>query len=142
MMKDLLSFHLILAVGLTTTMFIACSGGNKQQQKPYFTTLPKTETVETKTEKAETKKENVETLGTWADDYTAGLLWQIVEKKNGIYILMANQKFHRELKKTIRDGNVIYVETNNWEEYYRILPDGNLAVFDNYGYIATYKKIK
>ena len=26
------------------------------------------------------------------------------------------------------------------EEYYQILPNGNLAVFDNYGYIATYKK--
>jgi len=83
-------------------------------------------------------KENVVILGTWADDSNAGLL-QIVEKKNDIY-LIKNQKFDYKLKKTIRNGNVIYINTNNMEEYYQILPDGNLAVFDKFGYIRTYNK--
>jgi len=46
------------------------------------------------------------------------------------------------LRKTTKNGNVIYINTENNEEYYQIKPNGNLDVFDNYGYIATYKKTR
>jgi len=162
-----------IVICFTVTMLISCNSKSKQEQKTVSHILPETkiseaiaEEPEAKTDTSEiesladdfteifeaiakgskAKTETFEILGTWADDFTAGLLWRIIKKENGSYILEMGTPWrsHRRLRKTKRNGKEIYIDTEslNEEEYYRIEPNGNLAVFDNHGYIATYKKIK
>lgn len=45
------------------------------------------------------------------------------------------------LKRIIKYGVTIYKNSDSYyDDYYIINQDNNLEVFDNYGYIATYKR--
>ena len=40
-----------------------------------------------------------------------------------------------------QDKSIFYVTDYGYEEYYIVTKNGNLNVYDNLGYIATYKKV-
>jgi len=88
-------------------------------------------------------------VGVWADDFTTGLLWRILKDDKEKYILEMGEvgssmwKHPHKLVKTKKNGQIVYKDVEeDCEEYYRIDSNGNLLVYDNYGYIATYKKVK
>jgi len=117
-------------------------------RQPLETSVANTDKVENKptktntAEKKEVKTEKVVVLGIWADDMTAGVVWRIIKKENGVHMLEIGRpwQYPKELKKITKNGKVVYLDTDNNEEYYRIDSNGDLSVFDNYGYITTYKK--
>jgi hypothetical protein len=128
-----------IVICLEETLFFYCNSGSKPQQEAVHSVLPQTETVEV-------QAEPVEVLGIWADDFTIGLFWRIIKIENGKHVLESGNKHnwtpYYVLTKTTKNGKVIFLDNENGEEYYRIEPNGDLAVFDIYGYITTFKKSK
>ncbi len=95
------------------------------------------------------KYEDKKSLGIWADDFNKGILWQIQKNDNGLYILQMSKVnsskwiYNHKLKRIKKNGQIVYDDIEEgYDEYYQIDNSGNLSVFDNWGYIATYKKAK
>lgn len=88
-------------------------------------------------------------VGIWADDYTKGLLWRIRKDPDLGYVLdigdiSDTSKWIRSttLKEEYLNGFRVFFDKVNTAQYYIIEKNGNLSAFDNYGWIATYKKIE
>ena len=88
-------------------------------------------------------------VGIWEDDYTQGMLWRIRKDPNLGYVLdigdiRDTSKWIRSttLKEEYLNGYRVFFDKGNIEQYYIVEKNGNLSVFDNYGWIATYRKIK
>jgi ribosomal protein S27E len=89
-------------------------------------------------------------IGVWADDFTKGIIWRIRIDNNANYILeLGENQSNRwinphKLVKISKNGQVCYddLDDEDRDEHYRIEDNGDLSVYDNYGYIATYKKVK
>lgn len=88
-------------------------------------------------------------VGIWEDDYTQGMLWRIRKDPNLGYVLdigdiRDTSKWIRSttLKEEYLNGYSVFFDKGNIEQYYIVEKNGNLSVFDNYGWIATYRKIK
>ena len=93
------------------------------------------------------EQENFEILGTWADDFNKGVLWRILKSKNERYVLEIGHTQSREwrrssgLVKTQKNRSMVYEDRESGrDEYYKIESNGNLSVYDDLGYVATYKK--
>lgn len=88
-------------------------------------------------------------VGIWEDDYTQGLLWRIRKDPKLGYVLdigdiSDTSKWIRSttLQEEYLNGYRVFFDKGNIEQYYIVEENGNLSVFDNYGWIATYRKIK
>jgi hypothetical protein len=84
-------------------------------------------------------------IGVWADDFHDGIYHRIIESPKGVFTMeMGDKRSWIEqcsLKRIIKNGVTIYKNSDyGYDDYYIINQDNNLEVFDNYGYIATYKR--
>lgn len=84
-------------------------------------------------------------IGVWADDFHDGIYHRIIESPKGVFTMeMGDKRSWIEewsLERIIKNGVTIYKNSDyNYDDYYIINQDNNLEVFDNYGYIATYKR--
>ena len=84
-------------------------------------------------------------IGVWADDFHDGIYHRIIESPKGVFTMeMGDKRSWIEqcsLKRIIKNGVTIYKNSEyGYDDYYIINQDNNLEVFDNYGYIATYKR--
>lgn len=84
-------------------------------------------------------------IGVWADDFFDGIYHRIIESPKGVFTMeMGDKRSWIEewsLERIIKNGVTIYKNSDyNYDDYYIINQDNNLEVFDNYGYIATYKR--
>lgn len=84
-------------------------------------------------------------IGVWADDFHDGIYHRIIESPKGVFTMeMGDKRSWIEewsLERIIKNGVTIYKNSDyGYDDYYIINQDNNLEVFDNYGYIATYKR--
>ena len=84
-------------------------------------------------------------IGVWADDFHDGIYHRIIESPKGVFTMEIGDKRRWieqcSLKQIIKNGVTIYKKSDDgYDDYYIINQDNNLEVFDNYGYIATYKR--
>ena len=84
-------------------------------------------------------------IGVWADDFHDGIYHRIIESPKGVFTMEMGDKRRWieqcSLKRIIKNGVTIYKNSDSYyDDYYIINQDNNLEVFDNYGYIATYKR--
>lgn len=84
-------------------------------------------------------------IGIWADDFHDGIYHRIIESPKGAFTMeMGDKRSWIEqcsLERIIKYGVTIYKNSDyGYDDYYIINQDNNLEVFDNYGYIATYKR--
>lgn len=84
-------------------------------------------------------------IGVWADDFHDGIYHRIIESPKGVFTMeMGDRRSWIEqcsLERIIKYGVTIYKNSDyGYDDYYIINQDNNLEVFDNYGYIATYKR--
>ena len=84
-------------------------------------------------------------IGVWADDFNDGIYHRIIESPKGVFTMEIGDKRRWieqcSLKRIIKNGVTIYKNSDDgYDDYYIINQDNNLEVFDNYGYIATYKR--
>lgn len=84
-------------------------------------------------------------IGVWADDFNDGVYHRIIESPKGVFTMEMGDKRRWieqcSLKQIIKNGVTIYKNSDyGYDDYYIINQDNNLEVFDNYGYIATYKR--
>lgn len=84
-------------------------------------------------------------IGVWADDFHDGIYHRIIESPKGAFTMeMGDKRSWIEqcsLERIIKYGVTIYKNSDyGYDDYYIINQDNNLEVFDNYGYIATYKR--
>lgn len=84
-------------------------------------------------------------IGVCADDFHDGIYHRIIESPKGVFTMEIGDKRRWieqcSLKRIIKNGVTIYKNSNyGYDDYYIINQDNNLEVFDNYGYIATYKR--
>lgn len=84
-------------------------------------------------------------IGVWADDFHDGIYHRIIESPKGVFTMeMGDKRSWIEqcsLKRIIKNGVTIYKNSDyDYDDYYIINQYNNLEVFDNYGYIATYKR--
>lgn len=84
-------------------------------------------------------------IGVWADDFNDGIYHRIIESPKGVFTMEIGDKRRWieewSLKRIIKNGVTIYKNSDSYyDDYYIINQDNNLEVFDNYGYIATYKR--
>ena len=84
-------------------------------------------------------------IGVWADDFHDGIYRRIIESPKGVFTMEMGDKRRWieqcSLKRIIKNGVTIYKNSDSYyDDYYIINQDNNLEVFDNYGYIATYKR--
>lgn len=84
-------------------------------------------------------------IGVWADDFHDGIYHRIIESPKGVFTMEIGDKRRWieqcSLKRIIKNGVTIYKNSDyGYDDYYIINQDNNLEVFDNYGYIATYKR--
>lgn len=105
----------------------------------------------TPTESNRANSENIKShdskkiIGVWADDFHDGIYHRIIESPKGVFIMeMGDKRSWIEqcsLKRIIKNGVTIYKNSDSYyDDYYIINQYNNLEVFDNYGYIATYKR--
>lgn len=105
----------------------------------------------TPTESNRANSENIKShdskkiIGVWADDFHDGIYHRIIESPKGVFTMeMGDKRSWIEewsLERIIKNGVTIYKNSDyNYDDYYIINQDNNLEVFDNYGYIATYKR--
>lgn len=105
----------------------------------------------TPTESNRANSENIKShdskkiIGVWADDFHDGIYHRIIESPKGVFTMeMGDKRSWIEqcsLKRIIKYGVTIYKNSDSYyDDYYIINQDNNLEVFDNYGYIATYKR--
>lgn len=88
-------------------------------------------------------------VGCWADDFTDGLLWRIHKDLSVGYVLEIGDikdtsRWMRSstLREEYMNGFRVFFDKERPEEFYIVERNGDLSVFDTYGHIATYKKIK
>lgn len=84
-------------------------------------------------------------IGVWADDFHDGIYHRIIESPKGVFTMeMGDRRSWIEqcsLERIIKYGVTIYKNSDyGYDDYYIINQDNNLEVFDNYGYITTYKR--
>ena len=105
----------------------------------------------TPTESNRANSENIKShdskkiIGVWADDFHDGIYHRIIESPKGVFTMEIGDKRswmeQCSLKRIIKYGVTIYKNSDyGYDDYYIINQDNNLEVFDNYGYIATYKR--
>ena len=105
----------------------------------------------TPTESNRANSENIKShdskkiIGVWADDFHDGIYHRIIESPKGAFTMeMGDKRSWIEecsLERIIKYGVTIYKNSDyGYDDYYIINQDNNLEVFDNYGYIATYKR--
>ena len=105
----------------------------------------------TPTESNRANSENIKShdskkiIGVWADDFHDGIYHRIIESPKGVFTMeMGDRRSWIEqcsLERIIKYGVTIYKNSDyGYDDYYIINQDNNLEVFDNYGYIATYKR--
>ena len=105
----------------------------------------------TPTESNRANSENIKShdskkiIGVWADDFHDGIYHRIIESPKGAFTMEMGDKRRWieqcSLKRIIKNGVTIYKNSDyGYDDYYIINQDNNLEVFDNYGYIATYKR--
>lgn len=88
--------------------------------------------------------------GLWLDNKAQGdvILRIRVDKVEGYvieYISPSDTKpseFAVPLKKEKRKGKTIFKDTEHPEQYYVLENNGDLSVFDNYGFVESYKRLK
>ena len=83
-------------------------------------------------------------IGVWADDFFDGIYHRIIESPKGVFTMEVGDKRswieQCSLERIIKNGITIYKKSDcAYGDYYIINQDNNLEVFDDYGYIATYK---
>lgn len=84
-------------------------------------------------------------IGVWVDDFNDGVYHRIIESPKGVFTMEIGDKQRWieqcSLKRIIKNGVTIYKNSDyGYDDYYIINQNNNLEVFDNYGYIATYKR--
>ena len=84
-------------------------------------------------------------IGVWADDFNDGVYHRIIESPKGVFTMEIGDKQRWieqcSLKRIIKNGVTIYKNSDyGYDDYYIINQNNNLEVYDNYGYIATYKR--
>lgn len=83
-------------------------------------------------------------IGVWEDDFNSEIIWRIQQVSINEYILQIGSKNTvewRDVDSLIMKNGIMYcIEDSN--EYYRIDQYNNLMVYDNLGYIGTYRKIQ
>lgn len=84
-------------------------------------------------------------IGVWADDFNDGIYHRIIESPKGVFTMEIGDKRRWieqcSLNRIIKNGVTIYKKSDCvYGDHYIINQDNNLEVFDNYGYIATYKR--
>lgn len=105
----------------------------------------------TPTESNRANSENIKShdskkiIGVWADDFHDGIYHRIIESPKGAFTMEMGDKQswieECSLERIIKYGVTIYKNSDyGYDDYYIINQDNNLEVFDNYGYIATYKR--
>lgn len=105
----------------------------------------------TPTESNRANSENIKShdskkiIGVWADDFFDGIYHRIIESPKGVFTMeMGDKRSWIEecsLERIIKYGVTIYKNSDDYyDDYYIINQDNNLEVFDDYGYIATYKR--
>ena len=105
----------------------------------------------TPTESNRANSENIKShdskkiIGVWADDFFDGIYHRIIESPKGVFTMEIGDKRswmeQCSLKRIIKNGVTIYKKSDcAYGDYYIINQDNNLEVFDDYGYIATYKR--
>lgn len=105
----------------------------------------------TPTESNRANSENIKShdskkiIGVWADDFHDGIYHRIIESPKGVFTMEMGDKRRWieewSLTRIIKNGVTIYKNSDSYyDDYYIINQDNNLEVFDNYGYIATYKR--
>lgn len=133
----------LLVVGIVLWGLFSCqSHPNSKSNANISQTLH--QTTATNTQIKEMNQNRI--FGPWADDFVPGIIYRIKHKSDNNYVLETSAtnsnkwQAANELKKITRNGESIYkVTEEGYSEYYRIEPNGDLSVFDNLGYIATYK---
>lgn len=89
-------------------------------------------------------------VGLWSDDGTQGdvIIRIRIDKKVGYvfeYISPSDPKpsdWATPIKKKIENGKTIFNDTEHPEQYFVLEKNGDLSVYDNYGLVVTYKKLK
>lgn len=89
-------------------------------------------------------------VGLWLDNGTQGdIIIRIrKDKLEGYvfeYISPSNPKpsdLATPLIKTKKNGKTIFKDTEHPEQFFLLESNGDLSVYDNYGFVATYKKLK
>ena len=79
-------------------------------------------------------------IGIWRDDYDTKILHRIRKDKNkdepGKWV------DYTSLREQYLNGFRVFFDKNHTEEYYIVEKNGDLSVFDNFGFIGTYIRIK
>ena len=87
-------------------------------------------------------------LGVWAEAFQDGILWRIRVDGNQNYVLEVSQTGSQEwiyvwdLAVSTTAGETMFgIVDAGYKKSYRIDDNGDLAVFDDRGYIAAYKRV-
>lgn len=89
-------------------------------------------------------------VGLWSDNGTHGDVIIRIRKDKKLcyvfeYISPINPKpsdMATPLIKKIKNGKTIYKDTEHPEQFYLLEDNGDLSVYDNYGFVATFKTLK
>ncbi|HMT74669.1 MAG TPA: hypothetical protein PKA77_11425 [Chitinophagaceae bacterium] len=89
-----------------------------------------------------------EYLGHWVDlGKQDDLVYRIKKNNTGYSLELCSPSEQNEselcrLRKTKHKEDEIFIDADEPSQYYKINKKGNLDVFDNYGWVVTYQKIK
>lgn len=131
---------LMVFFGIVTLLAIIISclkGCNNLQRTPTESNRANSENIKSHDSK--------KIIGVWADDFSDGIYHRIIESPKGVFTMeMGDKRSWIEgcsLERIIKYGVTIYEKSGyGYGEYYIINQDNNLEVFDDYGYVTTYKR--
>lgn len=89
-------------------------------------------------------------IGLWIDNQMQGEIIIRIrkDKKEGLVIENISptdpkpSEFATPIIKVTKNGKTIFKDTEHPEQYFLLEKNGDLSVYDNYGFFTTYKKIK
>ena len=88
-------------------------------------------------------------VGIWVDGFQEGILWRIRIGDDRNCLLELGETGSNKwatlwnLTTSIQDGTTLYnIAGEKCEKYYKVEDTGDLSVFDDRGYIATFKVVK
>lgn len=158
MVKDLMKlFFLLLFVGVLLYCICSCQSSNKNNDSSLKNSTSEIDSALfqvvfssiKQNENSSIKQNENKLIGIWADDFNKNLLWRIRDLGNNQYIIeMGSRGSDKWISRTqlfkIKKGErILYYSSEDEDlEYYQIDNNGNLSVFDNFGYIATYTRIR
>lgn len=127
-------FGIVILFGIISSCLKGC---NNLQRTPTESNRANSENIKSHDSK--------KIIGVWADDFHDGIYHRIIESPKGVFTMEMGDKRRWieqcSLKRIIKNGVTIYKNSDyGYDDYYIINQDNNLEVFDNYGYIATYKR--